>query len=733
MAVTSPLLSVSLKDDVPEIESTTRVDDSWAGIKIGEYEWNQRIVKTDPNFFDFFGIHVITKKSQQPLDDVTSVMITQRLANEYFGSPEEAIGKNVEIREGNGYVDYAVCGVFEDIKENFHLTVEIVLSVHVDKKFDTRTSEFISTFVKTNESILDKEAFDIKLTRSHYMNQYDVREAAGLTTFDEFKAIDDNAYLFIISEPLTDIHFSKHKFDNAITSNKTYVYGAILLALLVIIISFVNYLNLSLATLSKRFKNFGIRKTIGASKYDIARSFFGETLISFLVIISVSYLIFILMEKPFTQFTNFNISMKGEHIGYLGGVFAILLLLLVSFSNFISYLVVSRQSSQGLIKKTDQNNLSQFAGSRNFFLILQFTIAIFIVVATLLVNKQIRYFASSDKGFESENILTFNLDYKYYSKFKPFVEELKESPLIRSVGTSNNMLGNDFDMGASYFNSVSDENYFHASYLSVDDGFAEVYDLELMEGRFFDEHLSSDPNEVVINESTAKEYMLDNNVLDDFVIHNGNSSLRLKIIGIVKDFNYRTLHHPIEPLVIRRSPVSNNISVKISQDQAEESIDFIRSMFVAFEMGRNFSYSFMDDNLSRKYQDEARFRRLLTFITTLAIFISCLGLFAISQISVLNKRKEIAIRKINGAKVVEVLAMLNKSYVRFVLVAVLLASGISWYAMNRWLENFAYKTELSWWVFALAGLIALSVALLTVSWQSWKAATRNPVEALRYE
>ena len=262
---------------------------------------------------------------------------------------------------------------------------------------------------------------------------------------------------------------------------------------------------------------------------------------------------------------------------------------------------------------------------------------------------------------------------------------------------------------------------------------AEVYDLELMEGRFFDEHLSSDPNEVVINESTAKEYMLDNNVLDDFVIHNGNSSLRLKIIGIVKDFNYRTLHHPIEPLVIRRSPVSNNISVKISQDQAEESIDFIRSMFVAFEMGRNFSYSFMDDNLSRKYQDEARFRRLLTFITTLAIFISCLGLFAISQISVLNKRKEIAIRKINGAKVVEVLAMLNKSYVRFVLVAVLLASGISWYAMNRWLENFAYKTELSWWVFALAGLIALSVALLTVSWQSWKAATRNPVEALRYE
>ncbi len=726
IAVTSPNLAVNIEDEIPEIESHTRINTIWRQLTLGDLKWNQQILRVDSNFFSFFNFKVLLKTSAQPLEDISSVMISERLANQLFEGPEKAIGKNIKLRQGDGYKDLFVGGVFENI-DRFHFAVEMVQNVYVNKDFDSQTAEYIFTYIKTKEALTDRQAVDIKLTKSLYVHQYDMDEARGFNTFQEFMEADEN-YLFVLTEPLKDVHFSKHKFDNARTSNKVYIYGAIILALFVVVISFINYFNLSLASLSNRFKSFGVQRIIGASKKDIAKVFAKEGLAFFIIVFVLAFIVFRLIEEPFSQFTGLSINESvGNDINLLS-IIGFVLLCLVLGSGFISYMIVTKLSSQKLVAKADHESLIRFANSRRVFMIIQFALSSFVIVVTLLVNKQITHFATADKGYDTDNIITFEAPNNDSGKYKTFVQELKKSPLINGVGTSTFIMGDDPNMGAFFFHG---EDYFHGSHMTIDPGFSEVYDLELVKGRFFSESEGSGQEEVVINESAAKEYSLDGEILDDYIARDIGGEY--KIVGVVKDFNYRTLHHPIEPLILFKGSTLHRFSVKVNNSKLDESIQVIRSTLQDIGMGENFSYQFVDDYLAQGYYKEAKFRTLLMLITTLAIFISCLGLFAISQISVLSKTKEIAIRKINGASIVEVLTMLNKSYLGYVLTAFVIASVIAWYAINKWQENFTYKTELSWWVFVFAGLMVLILAIFTVSWQSWKAASRNPVKALRYE
>ena len=296
--------------------------------------------------------------------------------------------------------------------------------------------------------------------------------------------------------------------------------------------------------------------------------------------------------------------------------------------------------------KVDHLSLKRFTNFRNFFMILQFTLASFVIVTTLLVNKQIHYFAFSDKGFDTENIITFELNYNDGEKFEAFKQELEKNPLIYRVGASNNLMGDNPSMGSFYYDG---ENYFHGSHMNIDAGFSEVYNLELIEGRFFSKSEGASQKEVIINESAAREFPLDGQIIGNYLVRGKGE--KHKIVGIVRDFNYRTLHHPIEPLVIMEGSVLQRFSVKVNNSKLDESIQLIKSTLNNFGIGKTFSYQFVDDYLATSYYKETRFKKLLTFITILAIFISSLGLFAISQITVLSKRKEIAIRKINGARI----------------------------------------------------------------------------------
>jgi putative ABC transport system permease protein len=311
-----------------------------------------------------------------------------------------------------------------------------------------------------------------------------------------------------------------------------------------------------------------------------------------------------------------------------------------------------------------------------------------------------------------------------------FTDKLKSYQSVQSVSTSDVYFGEDISMNAAYFQTQEDENYFHTSVLPADDEFLNTFSFKMKEGRYFEKERQTDFDAVILNESAVKEYTGSGSLIGTNVIV-GEKTCR--VIGIVNDFNFRSLHHKIEPLVITRIENFGNVFVKVRNAQIPEVLSTIQNLWGEFKIDFPLHYKFHDEVLAQHYAKDQQAKKLLLLLSIISIVIACVGLYAVSLFTILRKTKEIGIRKVNGAKISEVMVMLNKNFVTWVVIAFVIATPIAYYAMNKWLENFAYKTDLSWWIFALAGLLALGIALLTVSWQSWKAATRNPVEALRYE
>jgi putative ABC transport system permease protein len=313
---------------------------------------------------------------------------------------------------------------------------------------------------------------------------------------------------------------------------------------------------------------------------------------------------------------------------------------------------------------------------------------------------------------------------------KSFIKELKTQNVVESVSTSDVYFGEDPSMSAAFFESQEDKNYFHTSLLSVDDEFLRTFNLKMKQGRFFEMEKQTDFDAAILNETALKEHSGGGSMVDKIIFVGGK---KYTVIGIVKDFNFRSLHYPIQPLVITRIDNCDNVFIKIKNDQISEVVKILQKQWKKYNILYPLNYEFHDEVVAENYVKDLQAKRLLLILSVISITIACVGLYAISFFTIIRRTKEIGIRKINGAKVSEVMMILNKDLMTIVIVAFVIVTPVAYYAMHRWLENFAYKTELSWWIFALAGVIALGIALLTVSFQSFRAAIRNPVEALRYE
>ena len=317
---------------------------------------------------------------------------------------------------------------------------------------------------------------------------------------------------------------------------------------------------------------------------------------------------------------------------------------------------------------------------------------------------------------------------------KALIDKIKNNVNISSISTCDRYFGGDDPgMNAFYFETAADENYFHASFFRVNSDFIKTFNIKLSQGRFFEKDRKADEMTAVLNETAAKEYSKKDSLLGKYLIFGDEPSTKFQIIGILKDFNFRSIHNPIEPLVIFNRDVYNFIYLKVNNNQIAEAKMAIQSSFKELSISRPPDYSFLDEVLARSYVKDKKAMKLLMLISIISILISCFGLYAIVYLSLSLKVKEIGIRKINGAKVSEIMTMINKDLLIWILISFIIACPVAWYLMQKWLQNFAYKTELSWWIFFLAGLLTLGIALVTISWQSWRAATKNPVETLRYE
>jgi putative ABC transport system permease protein len=545
----------------------------------------------------------------------------------------------------------------------------------------------------------------------------------------------------LMFQPLADIHLHSdyESFLDKNLSNYKYVWIFSGLALLILLMAAFNFSVLSVARASERSTEIGIKKVNGADRFHIIKQFMGESLIQTL---AATLLALILIWLFLPVFSN----LSGKELHFDLSIKLIINLLLLTLGTGIlagvyPSLFLSSLNPTGIFRG------GSITGSRTRFIRLlvtvQFSIAIFFIIATSLFVKQLNYIRTKDLGLNHQNMVVIPTGLWYDNK--GFKDELLKNPNILGVSAS---VSAPVDFGwktTLALNHQGTVDSLNASLFWVDEDFAKTYHLEIVKGQFLQMDYSAywkESEKAGKNQKDGKQYTISTPVvinetaekLMGFADPIGQRFGDNVIVGVVKDFHFRPLQYPIEPVILSNNPETiQTMNIKIAPNNRAETLKFISDVYGKYRDQRILSYSFFDDLLNEKYKEETQLKDITTAFSILAIMISVLGILGMAVFSIDRRIKEIGIRKINGAKVSEILTMLNSDFVKWVVIAFVIACPIAYYAMAKWLENFVYKTELSWWIFALAGLLALGIALLTVSWQSWKAATRNPVESLRYE
>lgn len=724
-AVTSPAMAEAVVNDLPEIEEAVRFTTRGDALIYHEDKLiaGGTLAFADSNFFSFFGFPV-EKANSNPLPSENSLAISRSIAENNFGSVEAALNTVVFFRGD----ECIITAVFDDMPRNCHLQIETIQQIgKMNPDQVGWYSQSYYTYIKTVSDKVNVEDLSFKITQTVYNHSDNQIDAENAQTWEDLKW-DAANYLFYPAEPLKDIHFSQHRFDPAQTSNKTYVYGAVILAILVLIVSSLNYINLTIADLSTRFREIGIHKTAGAFSNQISLRFILESLLYWGVAFLLACIIYDIIGKSLADYLNFSIDLSGIMIVKIVLISFLGLLAFNILVNIIPITYITRKKVLSLVK---EEKSGKYFSLKNSFILFQFIISVLIILSSLIVQKQITYIVEKDRGYNPENIIMLGLYDQEEEVRQLFMEELRKHAFITSVSSADISFGYDPGMNSAHFDNTDQENYFHTSVFGVDHDFLNTFEIELVEGRNFQKGRKLDENAILINEAVLKEYAKGDNLIGNKIFLGGNNPYT--VIGIVKDFNYRSLHHPLLPLVIRLVENSGAIFIRTQKSQIAETIKLLDKTWAEFEINRPLEYEFHDDIVVSHYEKDQQAKKLLLILSIISITIACIGLYAISFFIIVRKTKEIGIRKVNGAGISNVVMMLNISFTKWIVFAYLIATPIAWVIMKKWLENFAYKTALSWWVFALAGGLALGVAILTLIWQSWRAAIRNPVEALRYE
>ncbi|QGY44681.1 FtsX-like permease family protein [Maribellus comscasis] len=709
----APPIAPLLKNEIPEIQQIARVSNTGIVFRVGDkkiFEDNTCFAEPEIlHIFDFQGLPNDDNLLKEPLTLIVSEEAAQR-----FFQTTDAVGKSLDVKDetGNKY-SFIVQGVFKNWGQNTHFNPDIYISF------------------STYESIVGQEEM-----KNWSSNNY--------TTFALIPHLPDNIdskldgfinkqfengteWTKIRMEALTDIHFDWY-------SNRSYVYILASVALLILILGSINYMNLNVAMYTKRLKEIKVKKVVGASKKILILQLTAESVFFCFISVVLALGIILLISSGVDQIIGNNFHLKiAENTDLIAGI-VILSVVTGILSVLYPVLIVSSFKpviSSGKEKINTGNNT--FRGGLVTF---QFTVSIALVISFLFVFKQINYLHDKNLGLDKENVVVIPSTPQLNEKLDVFKQQLVQNPNILSASASKRTPSQGlWDSGSAEVVSDGSSNPldFRLANIRVDEDFLTTYKIELAAGKNFEKFSESNTG-YLINETAAKKIGWDSpeDAIGNQIDYSGQVE---RIIGVTKDFHYESLHIPLAPVIMMYRPESfNTVSIRITPFEKTKTLAFIENIWQQYNLQENiFSYEFIDDRFNRLYTAEENIKQLLNYFMIVALSIAILGLTGLSMFIIQRRVKEIGIRKVNGAKVSEVMALLNKDFVRWVVVAFAIATPVAWFAMIKWLESFAYKTTLSWWIFALAGALALGIALLTVSWQSWRAATRNPVEALRYE
>ncbi len=737
----------AVQQDFPEVESTLHLFGPNKNAVI-TYKVNDTQIKSfddnffleaDSTFFNFFDVTLVKGDKRTALALANQAIISEKMAEKFFGN-EDPIGKILGGDDG----EIKITGVFKNLPDNTHLKADFVSSL-AGPQYRKFINEENFTSFDSHTYIKLKPGADPKALEAKFPKMVD-RYAAARIEHDLGKSWNDykkagNGYVYRL-QPLTSIHLDPTNLEWTITpsGNQKYVYVLSFIALLIVVIACINFMNLATARSAERAREVGVRKVMGSFRSQLIAQFLTEaillSLIGTLIAIAGVYLLLPayndLVEKQlqFVLSTDLVFSLIGFalFVGILAGLYPAFAL--------SSY-------SPVVVLKGNFSGTSKGSWLRNGLVIFQFMISIILIVGTIVVGQQMSFMQNKNLGFDKEQLLMVKRAFALEKKIETFIDEVRRIDAVNAVGATSAMIGKRDDVNGETFQPEGSSEILTVKAIRIDDDFSDFIGFELKEGRFFARE-SNDSLNVILNETAVKTMGLADPVGRKLMQSDQNNDGVITkryytVIGVVTDFHFQSLRDEITPLVIfskensgrRLGVTSRYIAIKLKPHQFKEAIIKIEKLWKEFVPSQPFKYEFLDDNLNQGYAEEQRSGKMFSVFSGLAIIIACVGLFGLSAYTASLRTKEIGIRKVLGSSVGGVVILLSKDFTKLVFIAFVLAVPLSWWMMDTWLKSFAYRIHLGINSFLLAGVLALSIAWLTVSYQSIKAAIVNPVKSLK--
>lgn len=719
----------ALVQEYPEVLQFARLSrPNRVPVFVGDKEYfEENVAFADNSIFEIFTFPFIEGDPKTVLQPAYTAVITKTTARKYFGD-ESPIGKMIKI---DGDSEYAVMGVVEDVPGNSHFSFNILRSIETRYAENRQSMEYWLSISYYTYILLDEKAdykeFEKKLPAFIDKNIGDALKSYG-------------ASLTFYLQPLKQIHLhSNFPGDIAAQGDIMYVYLFSGIALFVLIIACINFVNLSTARSASRAKEVGMRKTLGAVRHRLVGQFLGECVVYSLLALFLALVLLILVMPWFNTVVGRSLSLNILQIPWLiPGFVGLALFVGVAAGSYPAFFLSSFHPVSVLrnkIKIGSKNILF-----RRVLVISQFAISIALIIGTMMIYKQIMYMKSTELGFDKEHVVVLpGLRDVLPDSYQMIRDEFRNIPGVITVGASSMVPGRGINISLFRPEGFAQNESQPMDYRSIDSGFIPTLGIKILAGRNFSEELTSDQTEsVLINETAASKFGWNNPIGKQFILSPDQSDQGeetfINVVGVVKDYHFRSLREQIEPLIIFNDPsLYTTLSIRITPSNIQNTIEAIQKKWKGLLPNKAFDYFFLDESFDSQYRAEERMGNITIRFSLLAVFIGCLGLFGMASYTTEQRTKEIGIRKILGASMGKIVRMLSKEYILLVALGNLIAWPAAYFLMKSWLNNFAYRTSLTLWIFLAAALLSLVVAVLTVSYQSIKAALSNPADSLKYE
>jgi len=725
IGITNSVVGESFAKEIPEVQQYVRINGVAITVKRNNDVFTENSLFVDDNFLSVFTFPLLKGNKGTALKDLHSVVLSKDIAKKYFGS-SDAIGKIIQLKLADEFENFTVTAIAENSPQNSTLKFEMLLPIKYYENYNSNKSWIGGSL---NTFLMLSPKTNIKLVESKMQTLFDKNTKDQLA-----KAMKEQGAAVKIKlglQPLTDIHLSTQAGpDNGMADGSNPVYSYILtcIAVFILVIACINFINLAVAQSLKRSKEIGIRKVVGSTRGQLIKQFLIESFLVSLIAFVFAIFLTTFILPLFNQLANKKLSLSYLSDGNLYAGYFLLLLVTSFIAGFYPSLVLSAFQPVKVLyskqKLTGKNYLTKG------LIVLQFTLAIFLIIGTIAINSQLNFLLHADLGYDSKNLVRMDIPISKSSDKLPeiFKNELSNQKNIISIAARHG--GRSISGAKANGKNITIENN------RIDNAFLPTFKIPILAGRNFSPDYPSDStHSVIVNESFAKEAGWNIHNAVGKTISYGDDNKPVTIIAVIKDYHFISLKEKITPELFSMNPDFNygQIWVKISPNNIPQTLAMLQNTYKKIVPYFPYSYQFMNDINAKNYQTETKWKQIISIAAILFIFISCIGLLGLVMLSVEQRTKEIGIRKILGAAISRIVMIIAKDFVLLITIAFLVAAPIGYWAVNKWLQDFAYRIDISWTIFAIAGIFVIAVALLTISVHAIRAAMANPVKSLRTE